>query len=197
MEHQDPANELALSMINTTPVTRTPENNRTYKAFQKCFKLPYWENTMCHTTKSYRFDRQVSWDRIKQEFNLTPKELILLKQVYTESLQGWSTPYDLIKVSNGHKARSINNLVKKEALKVIEGHVIMNPSIVIARNGWSQYLLGVMLVQWMNERFVIPTVTPDKYSKESIRAGAQYAVDDQNRIEIPHIVKGKIQGNLG
>ena len=192
----DPASDFALSMINTTPVTRTPENKATYRAFQKCFKLPYWENTMCHTTKSHKFDRQVTWLKIAQEFKLTKQETSLVQHIYKESSLGWSTSYDRVKVSNGNKARAINNLVKKEALKVVDGDVIMNPAIVIARDGWSQYLLGVMLVQWMNERFVFPDRAPDAYSKSSIQAGAQFAHEDQTRMVIPHSVKGRVQGNI-
>ena len=193
MNYRDPASEID-GMINTTPVTRTPENNETYKTFQKCFKLPYWKGTMCHTTKSHKFDRQVTWDRIAREFKLTSKEILVMRHIYKESNFGWSTSYDKVKVSNGNRARVINTLVKKEALKVIDGYVIMNPAIIIARDGWSQYLLGVMLVQWMNERFVFPERQPDTYSKESIRAGALYAVEDQNRVAIPSKVNGKVEG---
>lgn len=187
----------AESMKTDTPVTRTPANRAEYASFGTCFKLPVWKDTMCHTTESERFDRQVTWKRIQLEFELTRLEQAFVKMIHKMSKQGgWLCAYNSVTVANGHKARTINKLVKKEAIKVIDGNIILNPAILIGRAGWSQFLLGAMLVQWMNERSVQPRC-PLEWEKKSIKLGALWAKESEQHMEvIPHSIKGRVEGHL-
>lgn len=188
----------AETMKTDTPITRTPANRAEYKSFGKCFKLPYWEDTMCHTTESERFDRQVTWKRIQVEFGLTKLELELVKVILKESCKnyqgGWKCRYDSIQVANGNKARTISKIIKKEAIKVFDGNIILNPAIEIGRYGWSQFLLGAMLVQWLNERSV-ELRCPLPWERKSIKLGARWAKESEQCMEvIPHKVKGRVEG---
>lgn len=187
----------AESMKTDTPITRTPANRAEYASFGICFKLPVWKDTMCHTTESERFDRQVTWKRIATEFKLTNRELCQVEHIHKHSTRGgWSIQYSKLPIPSKNRGRVIQGLVKKEVIKVIDGQVILNPAILIGRAGWSQFLLGAMLVQWMNERSVQPRY-PLEWERKSIKLGAIWAKEQEQHMEvIPHRIKGRVEGHL-
>jgi hypothetical protein len=150
---------------------------------------------MCHTTESQRFERQVTWERIAKEFGLTKKEKGHLQDLYKASTYfGWSIEYSDVPVKK-NKVRLLTNLEKKEVLKVFNSKVILNPSILIGRSGWSQFNLGVMVVQWMNERLIAPR-RPAEWEYKSMKLGCEYAKEDQARTEIPFTNRGRVQGRI-
>ena len=177
--------------------SQTQKNTKLYVAFQHCCVLPFWHTTMCHTTKSHKFDRQVTWLSIMKSFKLTAVETKLLKGIHKLSTNGgWSLIYKDVPMKK-HKARTIRTLIDKHVVKKIDGHVVLNPAILIGRAGWSQFLLGQMLIQWMHEERVIPIVTTCEEDICSIAAGAEVALSNQYMISIPHSIKGRVEGDLG
>ena len=176
--------------------TQTSKNREVFNNFASCTYLPYWKDTMCHTTKSHLFDRQVSWEKISEEFSLTRPETKHIKNLYKASvLHGWYCKYKDIKVTH-NKARLIKTLTDKHVLKVIEGNrVILNPSILMARVGWSQHMLGIMLYQWTNETFVLPQLASEE-DRDSIQAGLNFALADSVQPAIPFRIQGRVEGAI-
>ena len=183
----------------TAPVTtRVQANRELYKSFSKCFKLPYWNNTMCHSEVSEKHNREVSWGTIEKEFNVTPKQLMLVMNLYKKiemGYVGWTASYQDALPKNKNKARIMSMMVDKEIIKVIYGRIVFNPAINLARHGWSQFSIGCMLVQWMNERLV-QSLPPSQHTSQDLAAGCRYAVHkiDNELVNIPCAVKGRVEG---
>lgn len=145
------------------------ENAELRQQFARNNLLPEWSNPHCYLAKMPVHSlRLVSKTEICKNFKLTDKEYIVL-----QDLDG----------PHRNKARLVAGLITKQALKVVDGEWMINPTIRLAHGWWSPYMFGVLLVDWENEHWTTCSVSSiTDIDRISLMSGALFAYNVQSGI---------------
>ena len=146
------------------------KNAELHQAWSTTMKLPRWDNWYCYAADAPEHPQRLqTWETVTEPFGLGRSELSVLKQIGERCLTA--------NVKAKDKARILRSLHRKQAITTIGDCLVVNPAIVVGRNWWSPFMLGVFLVEWQEGVLIkIRVNSIDRYDRWSLETGSDWAL---------------------
>lgn len=154
-------------LLKSVPVWRTgsatfnnvtAQNEELLSSFGKCFKLPMWENRFTRWIEEpTHTNRLSSWEEVRVAFGLRADSVETVKMLHKKSNGSGFLPIRCFNevVAQKNRARVLYQLERNEIVqRVKEDTLLLNPSILWARDWYSPFAQGVMATNWMNRTAV-------------------------------------------